>query len=79
VHLRLWEIARGTLGACHHEVLGPRDDHLVTSWDAARARAAGDLEEAGFARIAPTTVATLPGLRGVASDGRAWRLVAPGA
>jgi hypothetical protein len=78
VHVRLWEIPRGTLAAAHHERLDERDRHIVLSWDDARARLAADLETAGFARIAPTGVVTLPALRGVASDGRAWRLLAPG-
>jgi hypothetical protein len=78
VHVRLWDVPRGTLAAAHHERLDERDRHVVLSWDDARARLAADLETAGFARIAPTGVVTLPALRGVASDGRAWRLVAPG-
>ena len=49
----------------------------MTSWDAARDAAADALAARGFARLAPTGVVTLPGLRGVAADGRAWRLLAP--
>jgi len=65
VHVRLWEVPRGTLAAAHFERLGERHRHVVLSWDAARARLAEDLEAAGFARIASTGVVTLPALRGV--------------
>jgi len=77
VHLRIWAVAGRTLGAAHQEVLDERERHVVTSWDAARAAVAEALARAGFARLAPTGVITRPGLRGVAHDGRAWRLVAP--
>ncbi len=78
MHLRLWRVDGATVGAAHQEVLGARGRHLVTSWDAARASVAAALEDAGFARLAPTGVVTRPALRGVPHDGRAWRLVAPG-
>jgi hypothetical protein len=79
VHLRLWGVARGTLGAAHQEVLDERNRHVVTSWDAARAAAADALGGAGFAPLAPTGVVTRPDVRGVPGDGRAWRLLAPAA
>ena len=79
MHLRLWRVDGATVGAAHQEVLGrPRPPPSSTSWDAARASVAAALEDAGFARLAPTGVVTRPALRGVAHDGRAWRLVAPG-
>lgn len=77
VHVRLFRVDGLTLAAAHHEVAGRRGHHVVTSWDRARAEVAAALEPAGFTRIAPSAVVTPPGLRGVASDGRAWRLVAP--
>jgi hypothetical protein len=79
VHVRLFPLADATLVAAHHEVADDRGHHHVTSWDRARQVAADALEVAGAARTTPTGVVTPPNLRGVASDGRIWRLIgAPG-
>jgi hypothetical protein len=77
VHVRLFSLASGTLIAAHHEVANDRGAHRVTSWDRARAETAAALESAGFARLSPTGPITPPDLRGVPSDGRAWRFVGP--
>jgi hypothetical protein len=75
-HLRVWGFAEGTLGAAHHEVLGANDQHIVTSWDAARARVVGDLAAFGWARAEPGEVLAKPRVRGLDGDGRVWRVVA---
>ncbi len=76
VHIRLFAFVDATLIAAHHEVADNRGHHHVTSWDRARAVAAAALESAGASRLGPTGVLTPVDLRGVASDGRVWRLVA---
>lgn len=76
VHVRLFALADATAIAAHHEIAGDRGHHRVTSWDRARHTTADALESAGLARLAPTGVITPRDLRGVPSDGRAWRLVA---
>ena len=73
-HLRVWSFGSGSVAAAHHELMDAEGRHRVTSWDAARDRAAADLERAGLARVGETAVITKPNLRGRASDGRAWRL-----
>jgi hypothetical protein len=77
VHVRLFTLAGGTLIAAHHEISNDRGAHRVTSWDRARAETAAALESAGFMRLSPTGPITPQDLRGVPSDGRAWRLVGP--
>lgn len=77
VHVRLFRLAGGTLIAAHHEVTSERGAHRVTSWDRARADTAAALESAGYVLLSPTGPITPPDLRGVPSDGRAWRLVGP--
>lgn len=77
VHARIFRLNEATLIAAHHEVEDGRGRHHVTSWDRARATTAAALQAAGATRIAPTGVITPVDLRGVQSDGRAWRLVAP--
>jgi len=73
VHVRLWAVPAGTLAAAHDEVLSG-SMHVVRSWDAARAAVADALGAAGWERLEPSPPVTKPGLRGLASDGRAWRL-----
>ena len=77
IHVRLFALGDGTLIAAHHEVANGRGAHRVTSWDRARGETADALEATGFARIAPTGPITPADLRGVPSDGRAWRLIGP--
>jgi len=76
VHIRLFAFGDATLVAAHHEVAKNGGHHHVTSWDRARQVTADALDAAGATRIAPTGVLTPPDLRGAASDGRVWRLVA---
>lgn len=74
-HLRLWRLGHHTVGGAHHEVRGAGGrGHRVTSWDAARERAAFDLAATGLRALAPSAVLTPPDLRGRPSDGRVARL-----
>ena len=77
IHVRLFALGDSTLIAAHHEVTNGRGTHRVTSWDRARGGTTATLEAAGFVRIAPTGPITPTDLRGVPSDGRAWRLLGP--
>jgi hypothetical protein len=77
-HVRLWPFAGGVVAAAHHERLDDQGHHQVLSWDAARARVADDLCARGYERLAPSPVVTRPDVRGLPSDGRVWRLAAPG-
>lgn len=76
-HARLFAVAGATLIGAHHEVLDQRGTHVVCSWNRARATAVAALERAGYVRLDDSDVVTPPDLRGVPSDGRAWRAVAP--
>jgi hypothetical protein len=74
-HVRFWDAPAGlVVGAAHREVEGRRVEHVVTSWDAARAKVIADLCSLGWERGRPTPLIAAPNLRGLPGDGRAWRV-----
>jgi hypothetical protein len=75
VHVRLWAVPAGTVAAAHDETLAG-ERHVVRSWDGARAAVAEALAAAGWRALEPSPEITKPDLRGLPSDGRAWRLAA---
>jgi hypothetical protein len=77
-HVRVWGAGRCTLAAAHHESGGVVVRHVVRSWDAARAQVARDLAGEGFALAEASTPVGGPRHRELPTDGRLWRLAAPG-
>lgn len=74
VHVRLFAIAGHTVLAAHHEVADERGHHRVTSWDRARDAVIGALETRGYVQLEPSAPLVACDVRGVAGDGRIWRL-----
>jgi hypothetical protein len=74
VHVRLFGLLRHTILAAHHEIGDGCGNHVVTTWDGARAETAQSLERSGFRRLGSSAPITPLDLRGVPSDGRVWRL-----
>lgn len=73
-HIRLWGVAGHTIAAAHHEYANDHGSHIVTTWDGARDRVAEALIAAGYESLGLGEVVTLPGIRGLANDGRVLTL-----
>ncbi len=77
-HVRFWAAAGGlVVGAAHREVAGRLVEHVVTSWDAARAKVIADLCSVGWTRGGATEAVASVNVRGLPGDGRVWRVAAP--
>ena len=73
-HVRLWNVGGHTVAAAHHEYADDRRHHIVTTWDGARGRVAAALTAAGYESNGLGDIVTLPGIRGLANDGRVLTL-----